>query len=338
MEQEELERYVRELFTEQGMEVSESENLFEVPEANLRYQVFSSEKYSVDEAEKNALKGCKIFVDPGLEDLEERFEEVSVIEEEGEHMETPSYEVIGDIAVISELPDMDEDEAVEAITEHHPHVKTVLLKEGGLKGEFRVGDYRILYGSETGTTHTEFGCDFRVDPTEAYYSERFSTERERVVSQIEEGEDVLVMFAGVGPFAVMAAKNASPSSVVGIEKNPEAAEYFRENVALNDVEETVDVIEGDAGKELKDRGRFDRIVMPLPGSADEFLEEAFRHTRPGGVIHYYRFIEDGNWEPVVEELREASSETGRSFEVRNKVICGNRGPSVDRICIDTLIN
>lgn len=336
MEQEELERKAKSLFTEQGLGVEEREESFYVGEPGLEFKVLSSESFSAEEVREAAERFDKVFVDEGF-DLEA--DNVSVIhDEEEEDLETPSYEIIGEVAVISELPDMDEEDAVEAIKKHHPHVKTVLLKQEGLKGEFRVGDYRKLYGSETETQHTEFGCDFMVDPTKAYYSERFSTERDRIVSQIEDGERVLVMFAGVGPFAIMAAKNANPSEVVGIEKNPDAVEYFRRNVEMNSVENTVEVIEGDVLEEVKVLGKFDRIVMPLPGSAEEFLEKAFKHTKTEGVTHYYRFVEDDEWSEVLEEVEEAAKATKRDYKVLDKTVCGHRGPTVDRVCIDIKVD
>lgn len=336
MEQEELENRAKSLFTEQGLDVEEREESFYVREPGLEFSVLSSESSSAEEVREAAERFDKVFVDDGF-DIDA--DNVSIIHEEDEEkFETPSYEVIGNVAVISELPEMKEEDAVEAIRKHHPHVKTVLLKQKGLKGEFRVGDYRKLYGDETETIHKEFGCEFMVDPTKAYYSERFSTERDRIVSQIEDGERVLVMFAGVGPFAIMAAKNANPSEVVGIEKNPEAVEYFRKNIGLNGVENTVEVIEGDVLEEVGGLGKFDRIAMPLPGSAEEFLEKAFKHTETEGVIHYYRFVEDDDWSEVLEEVEEASKATKRGYQVLEKTVCGHRGPTVDRVCIDIKVD
>ncbi|MFB6147886.1 MAG: hypothetical protein ABEJ66_03300, partial [Candidatus Nanohaloarchaea archaeon] len=87
----------------------------------------------------------------GMEQLSEEMD-VSILREDrdGEEYELPSYELIGDIAVINELT-VPEEEAINGILEHHPRVKTILLKEEPLQGEFRVGDYKKLYGDETET-------------------------------------------------------------------------------------------------------------------------------------------------------------------------------------------
>ena len=335
MEQSKLEGKVSDLFERQGFELERIENGFKAlkEEEELTLKVFSLENFSEREVREKVSSGEKIFLDsePGFE-LEN---DVSVIREEEDEPEydTPSYEVIGDIAVISDLAGVERDEAVEGIR-HHQNVKTILLKEGGLDGEFRVGEYEKLYGEETETEHVEFGCRYRVDPTKMYFSERFSTERKRVVDQIEEGEQVLVMFAGVGPFAVLAANKSAPSKVVSIEKNPEAAKMMKENIKLNGVEDIVEGVEGDVREELKDRGEFDRIVMPLPGSADEFLELAFEHSGDNAVIHYYRFVEDEDLDPVMDEIRQAAEETSRRIKSVDTVVTGERGPGIERVCFD----
>jgi len=131
-----------------------------------------------------------------------------------------------------------------------------LLKKEGLKGEFRIGDYEKLYGEETETIHKEHGCRYKVDVTKAFFSEREATERGRVLDSIENGEKILVMFCGIGPYPVLIAKNKDVE-LTGIEKNPKAVSYAKENVELNKVEESVTIIEGDVSKVVSDLDGFD---------------------------------------------------------------------------------
>ena len=338
MKQEKLEEKVKETFREQGFKVEkEGEKLKASNNGETKtLEAFSSEKFSKQEVLKKEHEGI-VFVDEGLSDLKEEIE-VSIIygERDGEEYELPSYEVIGDIAVISELT-VEEDEAVEGILDHHPHVETILLKKGGLKGEFRVGDYEKLHGEKTETVHREFGIELKVDPTKAYFSERFSTERDRVVSKIEQGEKVLVMFAGVGPCAVMAGKNSEPEKVVAVEKNPEACEYMKQNIEMNKLRGKIEAFCGDV-KEIEYEQRFDRIMMPLPGSADEFIGLAMDLVEDNGVVHYYRFLEEGNWKAIEEEVREKAENKGLEYEILEKVVCGERGPSIERVCMDIRIS
>ncbi|MFB6226054.1 MAG: class I SAM-dependent methyltransferase family protein [Candidatus Paceibacteria bacterium] len=338
MNQSQLEEKVRDIFEQEGFELEKSGDVYiaENEENRLEIQVFSSESFSAEEVEKKSEAGRKIFVDGKFSDLKNRIEgEVSVLEEEEERdVAAPSYEVIGNIAMINQLPDdMSEEEAVEGILEHQ-NIETVLLKKEPLEGEFRVGSYRALYGEETETTHREFDCRFRVDPTEVYFSERFGTERKRVADQVEKGEKVLVIGAGVGPFPVLIAKHSSAGKVIAVEKNPVAVEYLRENIQMNS-EEEVEAVEADGKEFLESSGeKFDRIIIPIPEFAEEFLEVAMENLADNGVIHYYRFMENGNWEAIESEIEDAASDAGREFEIRDRVNCGDRGPGVERVCLD----
>ena len=326
MNQEKLEEKVQELFVRQDFKVSREGNMLEaLKEGNkLVLKVFSSEKYTVEQVLDSVSGEEKVFIDEGLEEVQETIEEASIIREKDdkEEYDLPSYELIGEIAVINELT-VDEDEAIEGILEHHPSVKTILLKEESLQGEFRVGEYRKLYGGETETIHKEFGCRFKVDPTKVYYSERFSTERKRVVDQIDDGETVLVMFAGVGPFAIMAARLANPEKVVAIEKNPVAAGYLKENIQLNEVGEIVEGYEGDVREIVPElREKFDRVIMPLPEKANHFMDLANKVVSEKSHVHLYIF---GTESYVVDY---------KGFDLVNKEECGDKNPQLKRFCLD----
>ena len=91
------------------------------------------------------------------------------------------------------------------------------------------------------------------------------TERARIAALVKQGENVLVPFAGVGPFAIVIAKRVPSAEVIGIELNPDAAEYFRRNILRNGCL-NVSVLQGDVAKLLPDKCEewADRIAMPLP--------------------------------------------------------------------------
>ena len=81
------------------------------------------------------------------------------------------------------------------------------------------------------TSHKEFGFVYHLDVTRVFFNSHLGHERMRVASQVKAGESVLVLFAGVGPFAVpLAARGAQ---VVALEKNREACLWLAENVRLN---------------------------------------------------------------------------------------------------------
>ncbi len=251
-----------------------------------------------------------------------------------------SFEIIGDVVVI-DIPDeiihLKEDIA-RAILQKHKHVKTILRKVGEVEGTFRVAKYEVVYGGKTETVVREHGCRFLVDPTKVYYSVKLSGERERVAKMVGEGERVLVMFAGVGPYAIVIAKNSKPSEVVGVELNPIAAEYFRKNVELNKVGEVVKVFEGDVRDVVpKLSGKFDRILMPAPNSAREFVPVVRGKIKEGGYIHYYTFESD-NKRDLGNEVVKLFEKNGMKVEVVGVRKCGSFAPYVSRFVVDLLFS
>ena len=321
MKQQKLEEKVAEILSREGFEIKE--DIARKPEVELELGIYSSEKYSEKDIDYSK---DKIFVDEGL-DVEDAY----TVEEEKDY-DLPSFEIIGDIAIINDLSSREREKAVEGILAHHD-VKSILLKTEGLSGEFRIGEYERLYGEETETTHKEHGYRFRVDPTEAYYSERFATERKRVKDQVKEGEKVLVMFAGVGPFAVLCAEKAE--KVVAVEKNPEACNYLKENIVLNNFEDKIEACCGDVKKIVPDLDEeFDSVIMPLPESAINFLDVAVESLKKEGLVHLYSFVEDQDFRSVEKEIDEILSDQGLEYEVIERVRCGYKSPSEDRYCFD----
>ncbi len=247
-----------------------------------------------------------------------------------------SFEIIGHIAIV-EIPEElmpKKDLIVSAILSRHKNVKTILRKIGEVDGIFRVASYQKIYGEETETIAKEHGCRFLVDPTKVYFSSKLSFERERIAKLVKEGERVLVMFAGVGPFAIVIAKLSRPKEVIGVELNKIAVEYFRRNIKLNKVENVV-AIEGDVAEVVpKLEGKFDRILMPAPYSAENFVHLLRNKVSEGGFIHYYTF-ESQNFErslpKKVEEIFLRYGIIVRSAFMRR---CGNFAPYVNRYVLD----
>ncbi|MCS7143832.1 MAG: class I SAM-dependent methyltransferase family protein [Archaeoglobaceae archaeon] len=246
-----------------------------------------------------------------------------------------SFEIIGNIAII-EIPEeliSKKELIVEAMIKKHKHIKTILRKVGEVDGIFRVARYEKIYGEETETMAKEHGCRFLVDPTKVYFSSKLSTERERIARLVKEGERVLVMFAGVGPYAIVIAKLSKAEEVVGVELNSIAVEYFRKNVQLNKVENVV-VIEGDVAEVVPKLGKFDRILMPAPYSAENFVWLLKGRLKIGGVAHYYTF-ESENYENLLsKKVEEIFLQNGMRVRATFMRRCGNFAPYVNRYVVD----
>lgn len=206
-----------------------------------------------------------------------------------------SIDFIGDIAII-EIPE--ELEAYkhllgEAILRVYKRVRSVLAKSSAVKGVYRVREYEVIAGSEhTETVHREHGCKYYLDPREVYFSPRLSYEHYRVASQVNDGEIIVDMFAGVGPFSILIAKMRNNVLVYSIDINPKAIEYLQKNIYANGVHGKVIPILGDAREVIQSRlrGVADRVIMNLPERAMEFIDSACMALKPsGGIIHYYQF-------------------------------------------------
>lgn len=254
-----------------------------------------------------------------------------------------SFEVVGDVAII-EVPEVLEDRKEligDTLMEVNKHVRTVLRETSERKGEFRVRDYEVIAGEEnTETIHKEHGCRFKLDPTEVYFSEREATERQRVAEKVRDGEVVMAMFAGVGPFPIVIAKKKDVEKIYAVELNPDAADYLKENVKLNKLGDKIEPIEGDVRDVCPDYfGTCDRVLMPLPKDSDKFLDLAVKCLRPeGGVIHYYNWSEEEDLYEVAEKnIEEAARKLDRKTEIvgRRKVL--PYAPRQWKICVDAKI-
>jgi tRNA (guanine37-N1)-methyltransferase len=206
-----------------------------------------------------------------------------------------SFDIIGDIAIIK----MPNDNAVNAetvanqIMSIHKNVKTVFAQTSPILGDFRVRDLKLLAGeNKTSTKHKESGCVFAVDVEKCYFSPRLSHERSRVAGMVKSGEMVVNMFAGVGCFSIIIAKAVCQTKVFSIDLNPTAVQYMEKNVRINRVFDKVIPVLGDSKDIINSqlRGMADRVLMPLPEKALDYLPYAVSALKKlGGWIHYYDF-------------------------------------------------
>ncbi|OQX18052.1 MAG: hypothetical protein BWK75_06965 [Candidatus Altiarchaeales archaeon A3] len=251
-----------------------------------------------------------------------------------------AFDVIGDIAII-EIPselEAKKKEIGKAIL-NFKHIKVVAAKAGIFEGEYRTRKLEIIAGEDRKETiHKEIECRYLLNVEEVYFSERLGNERIRIARQVKENEKILVMFAGVGPYPVLIAKTMKMKKenveIYAIELNPVGYKYMVENVRLNKV--NIKCISGDVKVETSKLGlKFDRIVMPLPKDAGNFLETALNAINENGIIHYYGFSD--NKEIFAEEVKKQCEYYGYNAEILETVACGAFGPRVDRVCVDLKI-
>jgi len=245
-----------------------------------------------------------------------------------------AFDIVGDIAIL-DLPDgivARKKVIADALLSTFRNIRVVCLKASKVDSEFRVPGIEWIAGERRNeTVHMEHGCKIKLDVSKVYFSPRLSTERMRIVEKINDGENVLVLFAGAGPYAILAAKKRK-CYVTAIELNPSGAAYMRENVKLNKLD-NVKVIEGDVKKEApKLNGEYDRIVMPLPKDAGNFLDVTLPALKKGGVVHFYDFAHTP--EESAEKVLAITRELGYKARIIEAVECGSYSPCLSRMCVD----
>ncbi len=246
------------------------------------------------------------------------------------------FELIGDIAII-EKPSKKE---AADLLKSNKRIKSVFGKKSARMGVFRTRKLVWLAGEKNSVTmHVENKCRFLVDVKKDYFSSRLSFERARVANLIKKNEKVLVLFAGVGPFAVLCAKKGA--DVTAVEINPHAVKYLKENAELNKVK--INCVLGDAFKEIvRLGGDADRILLPLPFGSDDFLPDVLKICKKGCVIHYYthssfRSEEKKKLKPfqdVIERVEKACVKEKVKCKIIFKRVVGGYSPNVRRVVLD----
>jgi tRNA (guanine37-N1)-methyltransferase len=220
-----------------------------------------------------------------------------------------ALDIIGDIAVVEIPPELKEYKKIvgEAVLKGHKNVRVVLAKAGKVSGTYRLRHFEFLAGERRSLTlYRENGCSYYVDVARAYFSPRLSHERQRVASAVKEGEVVVDLFSGVGPFAILIAKNLKTVKVYAIDINLDAVDLLKRNARLNRVENRIYPIVGDA-RQVANEGlaaAADRVIMNLPESSFEFIDVACNALKTGGMVHFYAFMRAPE---TIEEL-------GKRFE------------------------
>lgn len=209
-----------------------------------------------------------------------------------------AIDFVGDIAIIEIPKELSTYKRAigEALLKAHKQTSTVLVKSGPVEGVYRTRNFETIAGADkTATVYKEYDCVYQVDVAKAYFSHRLSSEHDRVASQVKDGETVVDLFAGVGPFAIPIAKKHENVRVYAVDVNPDAVALLKRNVALNRAEKQVVPVLGDARQVVKEQlyGKADRVIMNLPETALDFVDVACEALKQeGGVMHYYSFVKD----------------------------------------------
>lgn len=299
---------------------------------------FSSD--CLEELQKKFSKNIKVVI-TDLEKIEKSPASLSeylidkLSKEEIENLKT-SFDIIGDI-VILEIPDslLNHKKLIGESALKFTKRKTVYMKKSAIKGIIRTRDLELIAGEDNSITiHKEHGIKLSLDVKKVYFSPRLSSERKRIEEQVKDGEEILDMFAGIGPFSIVIAKEKKVK-IIAIDINKEAIEYMNENIKLNNLKGEIIGINEDSQKYLENNPlNVDRIIMNLPGLAYEFLDIAISHLKKGGILHYYEFSSD--FYQAIDRIKKASKD--RNVEILNKRKVKSTKPGEWHIVVDAEIN
>lgn len=236
--------------------------------------------------------------------------------EEIEELKT-SFDTIGDV-IILEIPDnlYDKRQIIGEAAYKFTKRKAVYMKKSAIKGTIRIRDLEFLAGTDDSITiHKEHGARLKLDVRQVYFSPRLATERKRVMESVSDGEKILDMFCGIGPFPIVIARNKNVE-ITAVDINESAIKYLKENIRLNKLKGSIKPCCGDVREVAKSFNcKFDRIIMNLPGLAYTFLDVAVDLIEDGGTINYYEF--SNSYEQGIKRLENACENVGKKVEIIN---------------------
>ena len=156
---------------------------------------------------------------------------------------------------------------------------------------------------------------------------------------IKKGENVLVMFGGVAPFAIVIAKQSKARKVVSVELSRECSKYALDNVKKNKVEKVVEIVQGDVRRVVpKMKEKFDRIVMARPNLEDPFLDVAFKAVKKGGAINYYGFCAEDDLTEMKEMILKEAKKAQKKIKIIGVKKAGDIGVRKFRWRVDLKVN
>jgi tRNA (guanine37-N1)-methyltransferase len=224
----------------------------------------------------------------------------------------------------------------------HREVRSVWRQTSAVSGDYRLRQLEFLFGEKKiETIHREHGCRFKINLERTYFSPRLSYERMRIAKLVQPQEVVLNMFAGVGCYSISIAKHSEPLKIFSIDINPVAIYFLTENSRLNRVADLVVPIQGDAKQVINTRllNLADRVLMPLPERAYEYLDYALSALKPiGGWLHYYAFEHakksENPTKKVEAQVSKKLHELNVSFNVKFGRIVRPIGPRWYQVVLD----
>lgn len=250
-----------------------------------------------------------------------------------------AYDVVGNIVIVKfsrETKANEKKKFALKFLKEHGNVRTVLEKSRKFSGRLRTQKTKYIAGEKNKEAlYKENGCIFRLNVDSCYFSPRLSSERKEIAEEVKKGENVLVLFGGVAPFAIVIAKLSKAGRVVSVELGRECCKYAEINAKLNKLSDKMEVVQGDVRRVLnRIKEKFDRIVMPRPNLKDSFLDAAFPRVKKGGIIYYYGFYKKDEENNLRKLIIEEAEKAGKKVKILKIKKAGEIGTHKFRYRVD----
>jgi len=253
-----------------------------------------------------------------------------------------SWAVLGSV-ILADFADCPRPgEVGDALLALHREADTVLDRGDGIDGEHREPAVSVVAGvGDTETVHVEHGTRYAMDLAEVMFSPGNKAERARMGDEVEAGERVLDMFAGIGYFALPMAR--AGAAVTAVEKNSTAFRFLVENAQLNDVAGNLDAILGDcrevdASADRVVMGYYDALGGPVAGEDPGYLAAALDALDSGGVLHVHAAVPEAElWDRPEGRLREGCERVGRDVEILDRRRVKSHSEGVFHVVLDARV-
>jgi tRNA (guanine37-N1)-methyltransferase len=256
-----------------------------------------------------------------------------------------SFDIIGDIAIIK-IPDslLTKKKLIgDTLLKNIPNLRSVFLQNTAVDGEYRLRGLELIWGENKFVTmYREYGCKFFVNVASSYFSPRLSTERLRISSLVSENETIVNMFAGVGTFSVIIAKKI-PVLIYNIDSNVDAYVLSKINTKINKLQDRIVSIHGDAKGVLSSllfENKMDRVIMPLPEKAFEFIDVSVKCLKPlGGYLHFFSHIKSDTRSKVIGDSENYihSLFSNYDYQIKHTQIVRAVGPRIYQTVTDIFL-
>jgi tRNA (guanine37-N1)-methyltransferase len=226
-----------------------------------------------------------------------------------------SFEVAGDLAHFNLRDDcLPFKELIgQVVRDKNPRIRTVVNKTGQIQTQFRTFPLEVIAGEPNFNVEvSESGCRFQFDFSRVYWNSRLGSEHAKFVDLLGKNDILYDMFAGVGPFAVPAAKKGCV--VLANDLNPASYEALLANRRLNKVRDNqLTAFNMDARDFVRQHlaphaAVQSHVVMNLPAMGPEFCD-CFRGVFAGKLadgapvvlplIHCYGFTKESDFQAAM---------------------------------------